>query len=518
MLGTLAHYAVRRSSRIEIAVAILFVMMDIRRPSFIAFVACMAAMATGCASKGTTIGTAADGDATVTLLGTSTANDQLTNYNLVFNTLTLTKEDGATVSVLAAPLHAEFIHRNGLLEPLATVSLPQGTYLGATATMGIAHFGCVGRNPSGAVVVNAFAYGATASSHVTVNLPAPIVIGPGHSALALDLLVSKSAAWITCSPTGTQPYAQPFSITPTFTLANAAISSPSMAGLEGQVAAVNAAANTFTVTADDGKSCVTTNYSPCDPHSANGPVWQLEGNTDTVLQGVSNLAELQPGMPVEMDGSLQPDGSILASRISVLDTNPVNVTGLLGPIIGTSVAWPVLEAFTLDGWGPVAEGFSEGFNFSNGTFQISRQLNNLQNLPFSAGFTSGNIVPGQRTLVTSHATSRAGGPTYVPATTVTLLPQTINGMIEAIGNEGSFTTFTVILAPYDLFPILAVQDGQKTLLTNPDTVVVYVDTKTQMRNTDPIAVGSMARFYGLVFNDNGTLRLNCSQVSDGVPE
>lgn len=485
------------------------VMTELRRLSLLAFVACMAAMATGCASKGTT-----GGDATVTLLGTSAANDQLTKYDLVFNILTLTRQDGTTVSMLSAPLHAEFIHRNGLLEPLATVSLPQGTYIGATATVGVAHFDCVGRNSSGAVVVHAFAYGRTPSSQVTVNLPAPIVIGPGHSTLALELLVSKSAAWTTCASDGIEPY----SITPTFTLANAAISFPSMIGLEGQVASVDAAANTFTVTADDGESCVTTNPSDCNPPSANGPVWQLKSNVDTVLQDVSNLAELQPGMPVDMDGSLQPDGSILASRISVLDTNPVNVTGLLGPIIGTSVAWPVLEAFTLDGWGPVAEGFSEAFNFSNGTFQISGQLNNLQNLPFSAGFTSGNIVPGQRILVTSHATSRAGGPTYVPATTVTLLPQTINGMIEAIGNEGSFTTFTVILAPYDLFPILAVQDGQKTLLTNPDTVVVYADTKTQMRNTDPIAAGSMARFYGLVFNDNGTLRMNCSQVSDGVPE
>jgi hypothetical protein len=31
-------------------------------------------------------------------------------------------------------------------------------------------------------------------------------------------------------------------------------------------------------------------------------------------------------------------------------------------------------------------------------------------------------------------------------------------------------------------------------------------------------VGSVVRFYGLVFNDNGMLRMDCAQVNDGVAE
>lgn len=90
--------------------------------------------------------------------------------------------------------------------------------------------------------------------------------------------------------------------------------------------------------------------------------------------------------------------------------------------------------------------------------------------------------------------------------------------VSAIASQGSFTTCTVTLAPYDLFPALAMQPGQTTLLTDPDTVVVYVDSNTQMLNTNPIAAGGVVRFYGLVFNDNGTLRMDCAQVNDGVPE
>jgi hypothetical protein len=38
----------------------------------------------------------------------------------------------------------------------------------------------------------------------------------------------------------------------------------------------------------------------------------------------------------------------------------------------------------------------------------------------------------------------------------------------------------------------------------------------QILNTQTLAPNSTLRFYGLVFNDNGTLRMDCAQVNDGV--
>ena len=60
------------------------------------------------------------------------------------------------------------------------------------------------------------------------------------------------------------------------------------------------------------------------------------------------------------------------------------------------------------------------------------------------------------------------------------------------------------------------RQGQATLLNNPSQVEVYVDSNTQKPNTQALAAGSTLRFYGLVFNDNGTLRMDCAQVNDGV--
>jgi hypothetical protein len=53
-------------------------------------------------------------------------------------------------------------------------------------------------------------------------------------------------------------------------------------------------------------------------------------------------------------------------------------------------------------------------------------------------------------------------------------------------------------------------------LNNPSQVEVYVDSNTQLLNTQALAPGSTLRFYGLAFNDNGTLRMDCAQVNDGV--
>jgi len=128
------------------------------------------------------------------------------------------------------------------------------------------------------------------------------------------------------------------------------------------------------------------------------------------------------------------------------------------------------------------------------------------------------MVAGQSIEATLHNAQFPGGPSFLlPAATVTLLPQTVDGTIQSVSTSGAFTIYTVTLAPYDNFPEFAVQPAvQTTLLKNPNTVVVYVDASTERLNTTTLAAGSVARFNGLVFNDNGTLRMDCVQMNDGV--
>ncbi len=459
----------------------------------------------------------------VTILTTSTANDQLAEFEMDIKSLKLTNASGGTVSLISTPLNVEFLRVNGTTEPLITASVPEGTYLSAGASIGSAEFECITLNQSGGLDTSFFAYGYTPDSDVTVNVPAPLKISDSSTVLALDLLVSKSASWTACHTNGIEP----FSITPTFNLTAMTLSSlPSNSsdGLETDLRGVIASADTgsgrLTVTADEGPDCAgTAAGSNCSPPAARAPVWQVVSDNGTVFEGVAGISQLASGMGVDMDAALQPDGSLLAKRISVYDTSANNLTIADGPLIFNSpvVGYQSLEIAPVRESGPLALA-PIPFSYGNAVFQTSGAFKNLGDLPFSPSFTAASAVDGQNLYASTHALYLSTPPTFVPATTITLVPQTINGTVSAMGSEGGFTTYTVTLAPYDLFPTLAVQSGQTTVLTNPNTVVVYADTNTQVLNTSPITVGGVVRFYGLVFNDNGTLRMDCAQINDGVAE
>ena len=135
------------------------------------------------------------------------------------------------------------------------------------------------------------------------------------------------------------------------------------------------------------------------------------------------------------------------------------------------------------------------FDFSSAAFNISGQLTNLQNLPFVPSFSASNMVAGQNVDITSPTYSLMGG-VYTPANTITPVPQTINGTVVSSQQSGNFVDYAVSMASYDLFPTLAVQQGQTAVLNNPSQVEVYVDSNTQMLNTMALAPGSALRFNG----------------------
>jgi hypothetical protein len=154
---------------------------------------------------------------------------------------------------------------------------------------------------------------------------------------------------------------------------------------------------------------------------------------------------------------------------------------------------------------------------ANTAFRVSGQLVVPSNLPFSAMFDSANMIAGQSVAVGSQVIVTSGG-TLTHATTITLMPQTINGTVTGVASNGGFTVYNVSLAAYDPFTLLAVQPGQATVLQNPSSIEIYADNNSQMLNSNAIAVGSVLRFNGLIFNDSGTARMACRQVNVGVAQ
>ncbi len=442
----------------------------------------------------------------------STGNDQLSQFDLNISSLSLTSKSGKTVNLVTTTQNPEFIHLNGKLEPLLTVSVPQDVYTAATATIGTAMFTCVTLDSStGGLVTSMYAYGSTPNSQVTVNLPAPITVTGDVMGLSLDLQVSSSATFpSSCYVQGIPS----FSINPTFNLTPVAFP-PQLAerGLDGQVVSINAADNSFSLALAGGM------MSSSNSASANGPMVSFRTNGSTVYQGLSGLSALAVGALVDMDAAIQSDGSQLATRIAIEDTDLTNLSVSTGPLTQVAGSQPTLFAFGRQNqgylWTTGQAGNFMPYSFGSALFQIS-EVANLQALPFVPSFNPVNMFDGQNVYVSSHATTLQGGPTYFPATTITLVRQAINGTISGSSTDGSFTTYNVTLASYDLIPTLAVQAGQTTVLTDPTNVVVYVDSQTQLLNKQALAVGSVMRFNGLLFNDNGILRMDCLQVNDGV--
>jgi hypothetical protein len=468
------------------------------------------AFATGCGSSGTTP-PKFSGNTAVVVLASSMANDQLFQFSVTLQSLTLTSQSGQTVSLLATPASDEFMHLNGRVEPLATVSVPQGIYTAAAATVSEAFPACAGLN-GGSLLMDEALGGLKGLTAVSIELEQPITVTGTAMGLVLALQVSATAPFNgACSASLTNNV----TITPTFALTPISIAEQptnsangKALGVEGLISAVSADGSGFTAGA-----------FPSMNEGTVAPGWQVAVSGGTLFQGVTSPSELTVGMPVDMDLVIQPDGSLLATRVAVYDTDPTNLSLAFGPPMAIypsgayQAVYPLMNALEVEQAGQLSS-LVGLYSVNDVTAQISGQLANLPSLPFPATFNSANMVDGQNVLFSTHAPVEA----FQILTTITLLPQTIDGTVSAISSEGNFTTYTVTLAPYDLFPNLAAQPGQTTVLTNPNTVVVYADSNAQMLNSSALSVGGVFRFYGLVFNDNGTLRMDCAQVNDGVAE
>jgi Domain of unknown function (DUF5666) len=478
--------------------------------------AALLSLTAGCGSSGSTPPPKLSGNTSVTVLLSSTANDQLSQFNLNFQSLTLTSQSGNTVNLLSAQLPAELIHLNGGIAPLTNVTVPQDVYTSATAVLGGTSFTCVtlmgqGSSSPGSLTTDTYAYGYVPNGNVNINLPSSITITGQSMALALDLQVSDSASFPnTCYFSAGIPT---YSITPTFNLTAATIASQptnsangQVTQLDAQISAINASANSLTLTVPQ-------------PNAENTSTLTVSTNASTVYQGINNSSAFAVGMFLDMDGAVQSDGSLLASRIAVLDPSAIDV--LIGPVLRMQSGEPAANIPSAIFFNRLSEGqdpipVSWAYGIGSAQFQISQQLTNLSSLPFLPVFNASNMVAGQYVYVTSPTQITSGG-IYTAATTITLVPQIMDGtVIASTPSSNSFTDYTVALASYDLFPTLAVQPGQTTLLNDPNTVEVYVDNNTQLVNTPAPATGSTLRFYGLVFNDNGTLRMDCAQVTEGI--
>jgi hypothetical protein len=337
---------------------------------------------TGCGSTPSSSVPKFSGNTAVNVLLSSTADEQLNRFDIQLQNISLTNQSGASVSLISSDQGLEFIHLNGGVEPLLTVNIPQGIYTAATATIGTAEFTCVTLTPTGGLDTSIFAYGETPADSVTVNLPSPITVTGPRMSLNLNMLVAQSAAFSSCYDPSSQ---YTYSISPTFEVTAFPLSAqPSNTAngrvntLDGQVTSIDTASGVFQLSLPQDL------YLPAISLS-------ISSNGSTVFQGINGLSDLTVGMLVDLDGFIQADNSVKATRVAVLDPDTTILSMQSGPVMQTNSLVPVMTAFERRQQGYFYDtkqaAIWSPFNDQNSIFQISGQFTNLQELPLCRAST-----------------------------------------------------------------------------------------------------------------------------------
>ncbi len=469
---------------------------------FIFFLSLHASSIAGCGQTSTQPGPQTGRTTQVVVLLSSTANDSIWNFYIEIAGLALSDSTGRSVPlynppvpVSLIPTTGEFVHVNGAFEPLVTATVPQGTYTSATLTVGGCRFSTAGVGANGGPLQSTYSQGlcSQGTGAATVRLPSPVTISGTVVVLSLNLLAPQS---YTFTP-GNGNTAATYTISPVFTLTP--VQTPTEQGSGGLPLAKGISAQIQSISG-----------GTLAMHTANFSFLMVNTSPTTVYDGVAGSSSLASGMNVNFDAAIQSDGSLLATRIEVDDSTAAWVTS--GPVL---YSYQTGEFYVLPQQGPSPSPLNGGAfqSLSNTTYRVSGPIAHLQNLPFPANIDAQSLFAGQNVAVSYSANALTGGE---PAETVTLLPQTISGTVSGISTDGGYTVYTVTLAPDD--PILVLQRVASAFppISDPTHIMVYADASTQMPESGGVSIGSTLRFRGLLFDDNGTLSMDCSAVLVGA--
>jgi len=407
--------------------------------------------------------------------------DRVASLSIAINTITLTSSTGANVSLLNAPAMVEISSLAGTTTPLGPVTVPSGTYTKATIALGGATITVVDPN-TGAAVQKSF---NAPANPFTINLnPAFVSDGSAlvinldmdlHASVAIDAsgnitfnpLFIASHGRMTGPPTGIGP-------------------NPFTGGVERTLGTVTGVSgSSFTITTAIGLRSLTFNTT-----------------SSTVLKGVGSVSALLPGTLVIVGGQTQPDGTLLAVGVAVVDTLRVG-PGALG-IVSTTTGAPVTQFTVLThGLATMATPFlglgmapqiSLTVNVNTGTaFEPDADDIDVSGFTFDATSLSPAqwVAVGARSplAISSGSTGSMPAAGTLDASQVRLLQQPLTGTISNL----TANTFTLTVPSDSVFATLA-----KTT-----TVKVLKHGKTQVKDGVTLAAGQKVVVRGLLFNNSG---------------
>jgi len=392
--------------------------------------------------------------------------------------VTLVSSSGTPVPLLTTPQLVELGSISGVARPLVATDIPEGTYTSVQLTYGPSTFVVIDRSGgAGTIEVGNYDIATKANQPVTVNLPlsTPLLIKGTAMGLLLDLNIPQSTTFTPYlagssnpAPGGGQTTFNPvFSFLGISPAASpATLQDGKVEDVHGQVTANSAGA--LTIAADSG---TTLNFTT---------------SSSTIFAGANGAAPSPVNSFVDLDAALQPDGSLLATRVQTESTS--QQYNIVGQIVQYTQQL-YLENMGREQQGPNLPN-GTGFYSNNAQLDPSSQFEIAwpngtvpAGLPFTPSLNAGSILPGQNLANPVDALQTSGN--NIPVTNiVTLEPQTIDATVVAASSVNGQTSYQVDLFPDDLITLFG--PGQQ--------VVVYVTAATHTIATSTLTTGSVARF------------------------
>lgn len=414
-------------------------------------------------------------------------SDWMLAFSMNITSMSLTGSNGS-VSVVSSSTPMEMTHLMGTMQPLAMLSAPQGTYSGASITIGSATVMYMDPTTKAAVQ-------ATISGPMTANVSfsSPITVGSTPMAMGFDLDLANS---VTGSAGGN------LSMNPVFHVTSGMQGSaldPSDGGIQQMMGSVSSVS---------GSSFSMTSMQAAQTFS-------FTTNSSTVFDGTS-MSGMSSGMLAIVDATMQADGSLLATKVqSMMGSGGAMGGGIVTAVTGQPATQLTMVMQNGAGTGMMASDFAAGVTIDmNGStaYQIDEDNMDMSGLPFTPMFDTSHIYAGQSVMPISSGgmMSGSGGGMMgggsmagtMTASNLELEPQGLSGTVATAISSSSSTSFMLTLP----------SDSAFTTMTGATSVTVYQQTGTTIAGASPIASGSTVHAFGLLFFDGGKWKMVASRI------
>jgi uncharacterized protein DUF4382/uncharacterized protein DUF5666 len=369
-------------------------------------------------------------------------------FNITISSITL-NNSSSTVQLLSTPTAVDFGRLVGLRSLLGFNTVAPGTYTSATFTFAsspvpsINYVDLTTNPPSIGTAI-----GTLSSPKVTVSFPstAPLVVGSnGLAGLHMDFDLRQSVA-IDGSGNliinnGT------IAVTPTVDVMAVSASSDlgQITEFTGNIVSVNTTANTFVMQGPYGFQET------------------IDVNSNTLYNGSNTLSSLMANGIVSVEGTVQADGSILASSVELISTDQAFISGRIlaispGPIVtmfvgeelGTSATIPVDSVYTV-----------------NLSVVSEYDICFIDNWFTNELFDASSLVVGQRIFVGGTYQSNVFIPDMVSLRRQGVIGSLVPNSVSIVsGDQGSYQMQNDALMSYSAGGPFTVYTGAKTTFVN----------------------------------------------------